>query len=425
MVLFIVFLALLLDNMLYTVVVPIIPDYLYTLEHHREYVYSNDATENPSSLANSTSIRSHNATIGDQNDDLGNENSQVGWLFSSKAIVQLFANLLVGPLTNRIGYTIPMFVGVIVLIISTMIFSVAQSYGWLFFARSVQGIGSACSAIAGLGMLADRYKDDKERSQAMGIALGGMAAGVLVGYPFGSLMYDFVGQTAPFIFIIFLGLLGGAIICVSTFAMAILETTLPIWLMETMQPPTWQLGTVFLPDSIGYLLGTNLFGIVAFKLGRWICAMSAVLIIGCCLVMIPFATQIAHLLIPHFGVGLGIGIVDSSIIPLLGHIVDVRYVSIYGSVYAIGQTASCLAYSVGPGVGGELNEAVGFSWVMRIVAILNFLVAPLCFFLRRLPESEESVSILMNECPIAYSTETQQPIYVTTGHTRLIDEDSD
>jgi MFS family permease len=49
----------------------------------------------------------------------------------------------------------------------------------LFLARAVQGIGSACSSVAGLGMLAERYPEDEERGQAMGIALGGLAMGVL------------------------------------------------------------------------------------------------------------------------------------------------------------------------------------------------------------------------------------------------------
>ena len=34
-------------------------------------------------------------------------------------------------------------------------------------------------AVAGMGMLADRYTDDRERGNAMGIALGGLALGVL------------------------------------------------------------------------------------------------------------------------------------------------------------------------------------------------------------------------------------------------------
>lgn len=48
-------------------------------------------------------------------------------------------------------------------------------------------------------MLADRYTDDKERGNAMGIALGGLALGVLIGPPFGGIMYEFVGKSAPFL----------------------------------------------------------------------------------------------------------------------------------------------------------------------------------------------------------------------------------
>ena len=32
-----------------------------------------------------------------------------------------------------------------------------------------------------MGMLAERYPDDKERGNAMGVALGGLALGVLIG----------------------------------------------------------------------------------------------------------------------------------------------------------------------------------------------------------------------------------------------------
>jgi len=51
-------------------------------------------------------------------------------------------------------------------------------------ARAIQGIGSACSSVAGLGMLAKRYPDDEERGHAMGIALGGLAMGVLSKFKF-------------------------------------------------------------------------------------------------------------------------------------------------------------------------------------------------------------------------------------------------
>ena len=60
-------------------------------------------------------------------------------------------------------------------------------------------------------MLAERYPDDKERGNAMGIALGGLALGVLIGPPFGGIMYQFVGKSAPFIILAFLALFDGGL----------------------------------------------------------------------------------------------------------------------------------------------------------------------------------------------------------------------
>ena len=58
-------------------------------------------------------------------------------------------------------------------------------------------------------MLADRYPDDKERGNAMGLALGGLALGVLIGPPFGGFTYEFVGKSSPFIVLALLALLHG------------------------------------------------------------------------------------------------------------------------------------------------------------------------------------------------------------------------
>lgn len=42
-----------------------------------------------------------------------------------------------------------------------IVFAFGRSYGVLFLARALQGIGSSCSSVSGMGMLADRYTDDK------------------------------------------------------------------------------------------------------------------------------------------------------------------------------------------------------------------------------------------------------------------------
>ncbi|CAN7985437.1 unnamed protein product, partial [Ixodes pacificus] len=51
----------------------------------------------------------------------------------------------------------------------------------------------------GLGAVASLYPDDSRRSKVMGFTLGGAALGVLAGYPYGGVLYDFVGKTTPFV----------------------------------------------------------------------------------------------------------------------------------------------------------------------------------------------------------------------------------
>ena len=61
--------------------------------------------------------------------------------------------------------------------------------------------------------------------------------------------------------------------------------------MEGLDPPLqkWQLGMVFIPDSIGYLLGTNCFGAWAYRVGRHRVAAAAMVLTGFCAFMVaPF-----------------------------------------------------------------------------------------------------------------------------------------
>ena len=108
-----------------------------------------------------------------------------------------------------------------------------------------------------------------------------------------------------------------------------------------------QLGVAFLPASIAYLIGTNLFGPLGHKMGRWLAALIGLVVIGLCLMMIPFATNIGDLVLPNAGLGFAIGMVDSSMMPQLGYLVDIRHSAVYGSVYAIGDVAFCLGFAIG------------------------------------------------------------------------------
>lgn len=168
------------------------------------------------------------------------------------------------------------------------------------------------------------YPEEERRSKVMGIVLGSVALGVLIGYPLGGFLYDFVSESAPFIIIAALlffnlafqlsyfdlssrndfdtnaeesqpqqttskwielltnkmFLIISIAIWISTSAMAILEPCLPIWLITHLHPKKWQLGTVFIPDSLGYLIGTNFFGSIAYKAGQIKMSVFALMMVG-------------------------------------------------------------------------------------------------------------------------------------------------
>ena len=42
-----------------------------------------------------------------------------------------------------------------------------------------------------------------------------------------------------------------------------------------------------------------------------------------------------------------VGMVDSAMMPLMGYLVDIRHIPVYGSVYAIADVAFCLGFAVG------------------------------------------------------------------------------
>ena len=99
------------------------------------------------------------------------------------------------------------------------------------------------------------------------------------------------------------------------------------------------------------------------------------------LFQVPFANSMWQLILPHFGLGLGLGVVDSSLMPLLAKLVEDRHVGAYGSVFAVSQTAVSLAYGLGPLCGGILVENIGFPMVMRGLGVVNILYTPLLLYL--------------------------------------------
>lgn len=133
-------------------------------------------------------------------------------------------------------------------------------------------------------------------------------------------MYEFIGKSAPFLVLSILALGDGCLqlfmlqpsvnlseaeapslkalvmdpyiliaagaITFANMGIAMLEPSLPIWMMDNMDASRWEQGVTFLPASISYLIGTNLFGPLGHRIGRWRAALIGLVVIGACLIAV-------------------------------------------------------------------------------------------------------------------------------------------
>lgn len=432
LILVIVSIALLLDNMLYMVIVPIIPDYL------REIGGFDDGPPAPLLKDNKT------GKIIPMHHDHHGQDSATGILFASKAIVQLMVNPFSGGLIDRIGYDIPMMIGLTIMFFSTAVFACGNSYSVLFFARSLQGAGSAFADTSGLAMIADRFTEENERSQALGIALAFISFGCLVAPPFGGALYQFAGKEVPFLILALVCLIDGLMLLLvmkpvketlkqsrevqqqtipiwrllmdpyiavcagaltmSNVALAFLEPTISLWMEDNLTTDNWKIGMVWLPAFFPHVLGVIITVKMAKKYPQhqWLMAAVGLGLEGLSCFIIPFSSSYKVLMIPICVICFGIALIDTALLPTLGYLVDVRYVSVYGSIYAIADISYSIAYAVGPIIAGGVVEAIGFTALNFLIAFANLLYVPVLRKLRNIYDFkpfENEANILMQDPP--------------------------
>nr|XP_060624984.1 vesicular acetylcholine transporter [Anolis sagrei ordinatus] len=430
----IVCVALLLDNMLYMVIVPIIPDYIAAMGSHSQVAQSQSGGNNGSSNASKPLLLRPRYPA-------ENEDIKIGVLFASKAILQLLVNPLSGTFIDRVGYAIPLLIGLAVMFLSTLTFAFAENYGTLFAARSLQGLGSAFADTSGIALIADKYPEESERNRALGIALAFISFGSLVAPPFGGILYQFAGKRMPFLVLATISLLDGVLLLLTikpfsdrarenmpvgtpihrlmvdpyiavvagalttcNIPLAFLEPTIANWMKKTMDANEWEMGLTWLPAFFPHVLGVYVTVKLADKYPhlQWFYGALGLAIIGASSCMVPACRNFGQLMVPLCGICFGIALVDTALLPTLAFLVDVRYVSVYGSVYAIADISYSVAYALGPIVAGEIVHSFGFVQLNLGMGLANVLYAPVLLALRnicRMKPSHSERNILLDEEP--------------------------
>ncbi|XP_038217944.1 synaptic vesicular amine transporter-like [Zerene cesonia] len=405
-----------LDNVLLTVLVPIIPDWV----RGESLALWAERAAPLAQLLNTTVQRIADETEGE---GIGASQLAVGAVLGAKAGAQLVAAPAAAAATERLGPARCLRLATLLLALASLTFAWCGAWcggrqcAWCAGAgRGAQGAGAALAGVAGLALVSRA-----RRPARVAALLGAVALGVLVGYPFGGVAYKLWSEAAPFQLIaaafvanlgmqyIFLnkpeynevceadgggsgggsyrsslrevwaerrgaGGAGAGAVFAATALLAALEPCLPLWVMERFHPQRWALGAMFVPDSLGYLVATSALPACGAALGGERAALAGAVAAALGALLLPAARSLTALALCQAAVGGGVGAVDAALVPaLLARCGAARL----PHRAALLQAAASAALALGPVVGGVLSFALGFETALRLLALAALLHAAL------------------------------------------------
>ena len=181
----------------------------------------------------------------------------------------------------------------------------------------------------------------------------------------------------------YIAICAGALV-VANVNLAFLEPTIATYMKTTMGADEWAIGLVWLPAFFPHVLGVfvTVKLMRAFPRRQWLITAVGILIEGSSCLIIPACKNFVALIFPLMIDCFGIALVDTAIMPTLAYLVDVRHVSVYGSVYAIADISYSLAYAFGPVIGDWIYHGSSFLTLNIVIFVVCLLYAPVLALLR-------------------------------------------
>ena len=428
----------LLDGFLNTVIVPIVP-----LRLEDEITVPRD------SICNGTKGAKANESIDQKLLDVSCDNDNLvfalnsttelatGLLFASKAIFQVILVPVAGTVIDRFMYELPLLFGVCMQLIATIVYCVHDSYWFMFCARSVQGIGSAFTDPAAVGLVTEFYPGDAERVTIICVLTAFISSSNVLGPLFGGFLDEYVSSWMPFgvlavgLFIEMLLILviiypvrkqradelknnlnttnleatpiykliidpyvllccGGMFISMIT--LVALESTIGIWMRIKFHSSETEIGFVLAPSFISFLIAIflTMFMSKKYPSKQWLLATVCLAVEGVTCLLIPFSPSYGLLIVVLMIFVFNVAVTEIIVYATFPRIVDIRYVPVYGSIYSIAMFSYNICYALAPLFGNAIIAASSFTTMIVINALMKILYAPLLIFLKNLYDVEPS-----------------------------------
>ncbi|UHA75977.1 MFS transporter [Paenibacillus sp. 481] len=349
---------------------------------------------------------------------LGASQSAIGLLFGSYAAALLLATPIMGVWSDRVGRRIPMIVGLFGLGAATLLFGFSEQFEWLIVARVLQGIAAAATWTAGLALLADLYPAE-QRGRAMGIALSGQAAGMLLGPTIGGWLYEWGGYTLPFIVAALLAFIDGGLrifllrerepslstasladgasvpfdastkpkmgsllrkpqmllltgtIVIGAGISASLEPTLPLYLHQQFSSTAATIGMLFAIPTIAYGVCTPIIGGLSLRIGGTRTSIIGMLIAAVVLPCLTITNALAVVCLLLALLGISFSLILTPTLPALASLADDHGSHAYGLTFAVYNIAYSAGMFIGPTASGWLTEQYTFLWALIVLGFLS------------------------------------------------------
>ena len=343
--------------------------------------------------------------------DLGASQEIIGLMFGGYAIAFLLTTPVVGVLSDRMGRKLPMLAGLAGLFTSTLLFAFSSDTTTLIIARALQGVSAGATWTAGLALIADLFPPET-RTQATGFALAGSFAGTLLGPALGGMLYDAGGYSLPFVAAAGLVLIDGAarlfllkdppigssekatlrslaknpvllllagVIVIISSATAMLEPTLPLHLSVDLGVSPTMIGLLFAIIVIGSLVASPLSYKVSERFGRRKTVVAGLVAAAVLVAATALAGSLLLLAVIMLLLGAVLAIGLASVPLEMTEIADRLGRGGYGAVYAMYNVALSVGMMIGPLAGGvlvgSLGLAPGFAIAGAVMVVYALLLA--------------------------------------------------
>lgn len=130
----------------------------------------------------------------------------VGVLLSANRIVRFVSNTLAAWALERFGIIIPLSISIVIAIVTSATYGLAQGFAILLAARILWGIAFSVFRLSGF-LVTIEETHDSNRGRIMGFYTSGARTGSIIGVLVGGLLFDLVGKTISFLAVAAFGLL--------------------------------------------------------------------------------------------------------------------------------------------------------------------------------------------------------------------------